>query len=191
MTPKNQPIALIELVCIGDADAMVADMVAANLYAIMGLATDIRTGNPEPQEAYLPGRQQFDAVKIIKWLSQHEQGPPLRIGMLNRDLCTPILTFVYGESQLGGNTAVFSLFRLMHRSLHVTYQRAVKIALHETGHLLGINHCRAKDCLMVFANSIEVVDRLPIRFCSACDYEIKRSLKNLAVSSPHLQDDFL
>jgi archaemetzincin len=178
--PANPPnTAMVELVRFGDADEMVADVVAANLYAIMGLATAIRIGGPEPQEAFIPGRHQFDAIRIINILSKNADGPPLRIGMLTKDLCTPILTYVFGESQLGGTTAVFSLYRLVHKSAHVTFQRAVKVALHETGHLLGINHCRAKGCLMAYSNSIEIVDQLPIRFCSACDFEIKRHLRNL------------
>lgn len=175
--PNNE---IVELVPIGDADEMAAQVVAANLYTVMGLATAIGGASPEPREAYLPERRQFDAVKVIHILEHDLGGPPLRIGMMTRDLCTPILTHVYGESQLGGTTAVFSLYRLAHTSLPVTYQRAVKVALHEAGHLLGMNHCHARDCLMAYSNSIERLDRLPLRFCPACDYEIKRSLRRLA-----------
>lgn len=169
--------AMVELVCFGDVDETTAVIVAANLYTIMGLATVIRAGGPEPRDAYMPGRHQFDAFKIINILSKYIDGPALRIGMLTKDICTPILTHVYGESQLGGTTAVFSLYRLVHKTARITFQRAVKVALHEAGHLLGIHHCRSKDCLMAYSNSIEMVDQLPIRFCPACDYEIKRCLK--------------
>lgn len=180
MPPNAAPSAMLELICFGDTDETAAHVVAANLHAIMGLATDIRTGEPEPTAAYLPSRHQYDAVKIIRLLKQKAHNPPLRIGMLTLDLCTPILTFVYGESELGGTTAVFSLYRLMHRTPSVTYQRAVKIALHEAGHLMGINHCRSNDCLMVSAKSIDVLDPIPIQFCSACSYEISRRLKTLS-----------
>ncbi len=39
------------------------------------------------------------------------------------------------------------------------------MALHETGHLLGIAHCTAYECGMNGSNSLDESDRNPVPFC--------------------------
>ena len=34
------------------------------------------------------------------------------MGLINEDLCTPVLSYVFGEAQINGRAAVVSLFRL-------------------------------------------------------------------------------
>ena len=140
----------IDIVPIGEVDDTAVAVVAANLQALMGLNAAILPAQPDPEYAYLSLRSQYSAVEIVKSLACVEGGAPLKLGIVECDLCTPILKFVYGESQLGGRAAVMSLHRLLSGSLDATYLRAAKIGLHETGHLLGIGHCRSHDCLMLF-----------------------------------------
>ena len=99
--------------------------------------------------------------------------------MVSVDIYTPILTFVFGESQLGGKAAVISLFRVQSKNREKTYNRIAKIAIHEIGHLLGIVHCQTMDCLMRFSNSLEKLDDLPLRFCAACEYEARRRMRHM------------
>ena len=73
---------------------------------------------------------------------------------------------------------MISLSRIGDSKPDITYQRAAKIGIHETGHLLGIPHCRMPDCLMAFSSSREKLDGLPMRFCSACEYEAARLLRH-------------
>ncbi|BBO72330.1 hypothetical protein DSCA_62600 [Desulfosarcina alkanivorans] len=145
----------------------------------MGLNTDVRPGQPDPDYAYEHGRHQYDALKIIKVLAADAGGVPLTLGVTRVDICTPILTFAFGESQLGGNAALISLFRLADEKTDVTCTRAVKIGLHEVGHLIGIGHCRKAACLMHYSNSLEKLDQLPPLFCDACQVEISRRLRHL------------
>lgn len=145
----------------------------------MGLNTDIRPALAKPDDAYVPGRKQFDAARIIKALSSITDGAPLKLGLIDGDLCTPILTFVYGESQLGGKAALVSIHRLTAKDPEVTYQRIAKISLHEVGHLLGIRHCWKANCLMKHSCDLEPLDSLSMYFCSACEFEIQRRLKTL------------
>lgn len=145
----------------------------------MGLNTDIHLALATPDYAYMPGRNQFDAAKIIKTLCDMTDGAPLKLGLTERDLCSPILSFVYGESQLGGKAALVSLNRLSDKDPELTYQRIVKISLHEVGHLLGIRHCWKTTCLMKHSSELETLDSLSMYFCSACEYEITRRLKTL------------
>jgi len=169
----------IDIVPIGYVDALAVSVVAANLQTLIGLNAATLPSRPDPQYAYLPLRSQYGAGQIIKALESMNDGARFKLGIVKCDLCTPILKFVFGESQLGGKAAVMSLHRLMDKDSARTYLRAAKIGVHETGHLLGIGHCRAPDCLMAFVSTIEKLDGLPLRFCTACQYEISRSLNHI------------
>ena len=177
--PKPIDKALIDLILLGHVNETAVSIVAANLQAIMGLNADIRPVLAKPDYAYVSGRNQYDAAKIIKNLCSITDGAPLKLGLIENDLCTPILSFVYGESQLGGKAALVSLHRLSAKDPAVTHQRIAKISLHEVGHLMGIRHCWKTPCLMKHSSGLEPLDSLSLYFCPACEYEIKRHLKAL------------
>jgi len=176
---KQTNKALLDLILLGHVNETAVSIVAANLQTIMGLNTDIRPVLAKPDYAYVPGRKQFDAAKIIKTLCAITDGAPLKLGLIESDLCSPILSFVYGESQLGGKAALVSLHRLFTDDAEATYQRITKISLHEVGHLLGIRHCWKTTCLMKHSSDLEHLDSLSMYFCSACEYEITRRLNSL------------
>lgn len=167
----------LKIVPIGEVDTLIVSVVAANLQALMGLNTDVGPKQPKPDYAYQHVRRQFDAGKIIRNLASQDDQIPFLLGMTQYDICTPILTYVFGESQLGGNVALISCHRLAHPETEVTCERAAKIGLHEVSHLLGIGHCRNTGCLMCFSNSLEKLDQLQLEFCDPCRVEISRRLR--------------
>ncbi len=169
----------LDIIPLGWVDALAVSVVAANLQTLMGLNAAIMPSLPAPEYAYLPLRSQYAAGKILQTLESITGGAKFKLGIVQCDLCTPILKFVFGESQLGGKAAVISLHRLQDKDSARAYLRAAKIGLHEIGHLLGIGHCRTTDCLMAFSSGLEKLDSLPPRFCTACGYEISRSLKHI------------
>lgn len=169
----------IDIFPLGEVDETAVSVVAANLQALTGLNAAVLPALPDPDYAYLSIRNQYAAAEIVKTLASFNDGAPLKLGIVECDLCTPILKFVFGESQLGGKAAVMSLHRLFSQDPEKTYLRAAKIGLHETGHILGIGHCRSHDCLMAFAASLDRIDSLPLRFCAPCQYEMSRRLKHL------------
>ena len=171
--------ALIELIPLGRVDQLAASIIGANLQAVFGLNTDVLASRPEPEYAFIPQRQQFDALKIIKELSLETDGALFKLGVTELDICTPILTFVYGESQLGGNIALISLKRLQGAGSELAYERAAKIGVHEVGHILGLEHCWEVRCLMHFSRNLEQLDSLPLQFCSACEFEATRRIRAL------------
>jgi archaemetzincin len=177
----------LEIIPMGRVDTMAVSVVAANLQAILGLNTQTQQIRPEPAYAFLPRRSQYEAGKILHQLAS-DTGI-FTLGVVNVDIYTPILTFVFGESQLGGKAAIISTFRIQGRDSQTTYKRAAKIGVHEVGHLLGIVHCRAPDCLMGFSNSLTKLDSLPLRFCQACEYEARRSLRHLFGNTGRRHDD--
>jgi archaemetzincin len=171
--------AMVDLIPLGRIDPLAISVVAANLQSMVGIHTDILAPRPVPKYAFLPQRQQFDALKILKSLSTEMGGAPFKLGVTDLDICTPILTFVYGESQLGGKTALISLHRVHGEDRGLTHERAAKIGIHEVGHIFGLAHCWEIRCLMHFTRNLEQLDALPLRLCNTCLFEITRGMKVL------------
>ena len=46
--------------------------------------------------------------------------------------------------------------------------RSVKVMVHETGHMFGMEHCIAYECNMCGSNNREEADRRPIELCPEC-----------------------
>lgn len=179
LVPDPQPTiaqAQVDVLPFGLLDPMIPLVVAANIHAVLGLDVRVRQPRPRPDTAFIPSRRQFDATKIIASLASETDAAPFRLGIIRHDLCVPILTYVYGESQIGGKAAVISSFRLFDPKPDVIYERVAKIGIHEFGHMLGLNHCWELDCLMRFSKQVEQLDMLSIKFCPTCQYEISRSL---------------
>jgi archaemetzincin len=101
-------------------------------------------------------------------------GPARLLAVTGRDLYIPMLSFVYGQAQLGGRVAVVSMARLRpefyglppdEELLHI---RARKEALHEVGHLLGLIHCPDASCAMALATGIRQLDHKQPSLCAGC-----------------------
>jgi archaemetzincin len=100
------------------------------------------------------------------------------LGVTILDLYVPGLNFVFGEAHCPGKVAVISLFRLnpefygQPADMQLFYERAVKEAVHEVGHTLGLAHCRNSSCVMFFSNSILDTDRKKSSLCEKCSASV-------------------
>ena len=66
-----------------------------------------------PLDAFDPGRRQFSSTKILRWTLAHHPPDALKVvSITDGDLFIPVLTFVFGEAQVGGTAAVVSTARL-------------------------------------------------------------------------------
>jgi archaemetzincin len=98
----------------------------------------------------------------------------LLAGVTLLDMATPIFTFVFGRSRLGGHASVVSLARLNPEAYgfkadpELTVRRGVAEILHEVGHNLELSHCRDYSCLMYFSHDVETLDLRGLSFCAAC-----------------------
>lgn len=179
----------VEVVPLGLVNSIAAQVVAANLQALLGLDAAVVAPWPEPAQALLPARGQYDAGIILRELAGPEE-IPLRLGLIAKDLCVTFLTYVLGESQLGGRAAVMSLHRLAEGEgggmapRHVLLERAAKVGLHEIAHVLGLEHCRTAGCLMRFSAGLASLDRLNLGFCPACEGQLIRLKRERFAPAP-------
>jgi archaemetzincin len=93
------------------------------------------------------------------------------LGVVDADIFVPELNFVFGEAACPGKAALISLWRLKPEfygeppNMEVFLERAVKEAVHEVGHTLGLRHCSRSSCVMHFSNSISDTDIKQSVFC--------------------------
>jgi len=131
---------------------------------------------------YAAERRQYHATLLLAALLRQLPHPESKIlGLTSVDLFIPVLTFVFGQSQLDGSAAVASTYRL-HNEFYglpadedLLRERTVKEALHELGHAFGLVHCRDLRCVMRASTYVEEVDLKPASFCPACESVINRS----------------
>lgn len=183
---KSLPaLGLIEMGRLGE---LAMRVVAANLQALIGFSVDILDPLEVPAEALLRHRRQYDGGLIIDHLRRLPLPDHDRIlAVTTVDLCTPILTYVFGQAEVGGRAAVVSNFRLRCNEgggmapLDRYYERFAKVSLHEIAHTLSLYHCEDVRCLMHFTARVEQLDGLEIAFCKRCEFMLRENLKYLLI----------
>jgi archaemetzincin len=129
----------------------------------------------EPEGTFVPKREQHDSAATLK--SVLAAAPPACgrvLGVTRKDLCTPVLSFVFGQAQLGGLGAVVSLARLrqefygMRPDPSLFLERACKEGVHEIGHTFGLTHCAKRECAMSLSTGIREVDFKSMGLCASC-----------------------
>ncbi len=95
----------------------------------------------------------------------------------------PVLSFVYGQAQLGGRVAVVSLARLR-PEFHglgpdpATLERRAGVeAVHELGHTFGLVHCLDRRCPMSLSIDLPDLDRKTAEPCPGCSALLEGSLE--------------
>ncbi len=137
----------------------------------------------EPDEDFDAGRGQYSSTAILRRLIDP---PPedngRRLGITTRDIFIPMLSYVFGQAQLGGCAALVSLARLRQEFYHLPanpgllLQRAAKEAIHEMGHTFGLTHCLDRGCAMSLSTGIEQVDEKKAEFCLSCQTLLQESM---------------
>jgi archaemetzincin len=127
------------------------------------------------EQTFDPGRGQYSSSQIL--LQLITQAPPDTakiLGVATVDLYIPILTYVFGEAQLGGIGAVVSMHRLNSRFYglppddQLLRQRLIKEAIHELGHTFGLLHCTMPGCVLNASTYAEDIDQKSDQVCDEC-----------------------
>jgi len=135
---------------------------------------DVRLMPPEPlpAESFHPGRQQYRSSPILdrarKRLEEAHDLLARLLVLTDADIYEPGLSFTGGMAELGGKVAVVSLARLQSGDRTKLILRTVKEAVHEMGHVIGLEHCRNSGCVMFQSRSIADSDVKAAAFCAKC-----------------------
>ncbi len=129
-------------------------------------------GPERPRHAFDARRRQHASGTILRWLLEAGPSGGKVLGITDRDLFIPILTYVFGEAQLGGDAAVVSTARLGEDSgpygTRVLVERLAKEAVHEVGHAFGLLHCGVEGCVMSRSPAVREVDEKSSEPCDVC-----------------------
>jgi archaemetzincin len=132
--------------------------------------------------AFDADRRQYGSIPLLDMLLRRcPQDASKLLAVTERDLFIPVLTFVFGQAQLGGRVGVVSFARLRQEfyglaaNREIFLERAHKEALHETGHLFGLVHCAERKCAMSLATTVRQIDLKEDAFCAACARAMRRS----------------
>jgi archaemetzincin len=135
-------------------------------------------GPDRPQGTFDERRRQHASGRVLKFLLDRGPGPGAKVvGITDQDLFIPILTFVFGEAQLGGAAAVVSTARLFEPAPkadpRLFAERLAKECVHELGHALGLLHCNAVRCAMSRSASVRDVDVKSGGLCEGCRAKLR------------------
>ena len=140
---------------------------------------DIEMSHIDLSEFYDPMRRQYNGNSIIHALEAISSPRTIKkIGLFRVDLCIPILTYIFGQATLKGNTGIASLYRLrneqygMKKDEELFFERFRKVIIHEIGHMFGLIHCHVPTCVMRSSTYVEDIDQKSHRLCIKCRKEI-------------------
>ncbi|MFW6375855.1 MAG: archaemetzincin family Zn-dependent metalloprotease [Thermoplasmatota archaeon] len=128
------------------------------------------------KESYSEKRDQYDAYEYLSSCDKTgKKNDKIVLGITDKDLFVPKLNFVFGLAQKNGYGCIISTNRLGEGGL--LKERILKEAVHEIGHVVGLEHCLNNNCVMYFSNSLSDTDRKTGWFCDVCFDKFKKREK--------------
>jgi len=160
------------------------DRLATRLGESFGLEIHRKMPSFDPETAFDKSRGQYNSTILLRLLLlEMAESSELVLGVTGADLFVPVLTYVFGEAQLGGSAAVVSMNRLppevygLPKNDELLYDRLVKEAVHELGHCFGLVHCANPACVMRSSTYVEDIDLKEAWYCLVCEQTVNASEK--------------
>src|SRR3954471_1502577 len=165
----------LQLLPIGNVDGgLLADLKLA-LSATFRVSCEVTSATLDPEFAFHGERQQYHSSELLYRMQDRVNSDAWRIlGVTGIDLYIPILTFVFGEAQMGGPCSVVSFHRLsqdfygLPADRDLLARRLLTESVHELGHTLTLTHCADYRCVMASSHAVEWIDIKENAFCPDC-----------------------
>jgi archaemetzincin len=165
----------IIIVPIGKVDSEFLLTISAAVGNKFHTKTEVDRKMSIPPDSYSALREQYYATAILKEVIVYKKrNMEILLGIIDADLYASKLNYVFGEADPYAGVAIISLWRLreefygLPRDKDLLKERAVKEAIHELGHVYGLDHCFHPECIMYFSNSINDTDNKGPGFCEVC-----------------------
>ena len=169
---------ILTLQPVGRVDATVLRRIGSELAAFGEVR--IATEKPLPRRTFGVGPKRYRAATFDR-VCKSTDGDRV-IAVTNVELCDPELglALVFGHADIQGRWAVISLSEFGGDGKARLIERAVKTAVHELGHTLGLGHHDANPrCVMFFSKELADTDRKDRDFCPECSGLAKPTLSRL------------
>jgi archaemetzincin len=170
---------------IGHFDPQLITEIGREVHRITGCSPLTASVLQDIDFAFESIRNQHYSTPILEKLA--DLAPPGTVKILaicSVDLFIPILTYIYGEAQLGGKACIISTHRLNEglgtAPSEIFIQRVVKEAIHELGHTFNLRHCKDHACCMHYCRTIKDVDRKTHQLCRYCKVLLEDEMKRMA-----------
>ena len=108
---------LLHLLPVGELDGGLVAELAPALAEVFRIPCALARTRSDPEFAYHREREQYHSSEILHAMQAHVGPDSWRVlGVTTVDLYIPILTFVFGEAQIGGPCGLISAYRLVRNS---------------------------------------------------------------------------
>jgi archaemetzincin len=138
--------------------------------------------NPLLVTGFRPDRRQTDATVLLDSLDIYKRRSgisDLVLLVVSEDLCREGDEYLFGLARPQTGNAVVSTSRLANTHYGLPpddeelFDRLVKEAAHEVGHLLSLPHCRCRECIMYNPLTLEDLTRQKRWLCHGCREQIQ------------------
>ncbi len=178
LSPKLATITIIPIGTI--SDTTILNFLDSELKRMFKMPVTIDSAIVVDSSAYNEDRDQYYSPLIMKQLPMKKPNG-IVLGVIDVDLYVEGLNFIFGQANLVERKAIISLTRLRQEyyglkpNRELFQKRALTEAVHELGHIFGLNHCSNPKCVMFFSNSLSDTDRKGYRFCKNCRQRIEQN----------------